>query len=101
DKNGAIRRCDSFDLLEHRFKSGTIADHLLESALVRNLITTPEFLESSHREPPDMYALLIGLNFPEPLECPRAGPRHQTVWQETPLPRLSAPAFAFWCRRVP
>src|SRR6266481_891305 len=37
------------------------ADHMLKSAVVRRLITTPEVLESSHREPPGAHPLLYGL----------------------------------------
>jgi hypothetical protein len=47
-KNGGIRGRNPFDLFEYRFQSRTIANDLLESALVRRLITTPESLESSH-----------------------------------------------------
>jgi hypothetical protein len=47
-KNGGIRGRNPFDLFEHRFQSWAIANNLLESALIRRLITTPESLESSH-----------------------------------------------------
>src|SRR5437899_9481459 len=52
DKDGGICRRDAFDLFEHRFQSRTVAYELLESALIGNLIATPEIFESSHREPP-------------------------------------------------
>jgi hypothetical protein len=68
DKNGGVHRSDPLDLFEHSLQSRTIAYELLESTLIGNLITTPEFFESSHREPPGRYTLVIGLNSPEPLE---------------------------------
>src|SRR5580704_4849896 len=43
---------------------------------------------------------LFRLNSPEPLVRFRAGPHRQTVWPETPLRLLLAPAFAFLCRHV-
>src|SRR5437667_7020032 len=52
DKNGGIRRCHTFDLFEHLFQSRTVAYDLLESALIRKLLTTLDSLESSHRGPP-------------------------------------------------
>src|SRR5258708_8154716 len=57
DKNGGIRRRNPFDLFEHRFQSRTIASDLLEFALIRRLIPTPESLDSSHRQPPRTRAL--------------------------------------------
>src|SRR5579862_7337743 len=48
DKNRGIRGRNPFNLLEHRFESRAVADHLLELALVRRLLTTTESLESSH-----------------------------------------------------
>jgi hypothetical protein len=48
DKNGGIRGRDAFNLFERGFQSRTVAYELLESALIRNLITTPESFESSH-----------------------------------------------------
>ncbi len=52
DKNGGIRRSDSFDLFEHCLQSRTVAYELLEPALRRNLIATPDIFESSHNLPP-------------------------------------------------
>src|ERR1700693_4817880 len=101
DKNGGIRRRDPFDLFEHRLQSTTIAYDLLESTLIRRLITTNESLDSSHREPPRARTLFIGLNSLKPLERSRAGPHHQTVWPGTRPRLLLAPAYAFLCRRVP
>src|ERR1700676_4277502 len=99
NKNGGIRRRNPFDLFEHRFQSRTIAYDLLESALIRCLITTSEFLESSHREPPGADALFNGLNSTELLEHSRVRLHHRTVWPETPPHLLLAPAYAFLCRR--
>jgi hypothetical protein len=39
DKNGRTSRRDTFDLLEHRFQSGTVAYDLLKSALIAVLVT--------------------------------------------------------------
>src|SRR6202022_4521698 len=52
DQNGGICRRDAFDLFEHRLQSSTVAYELLESAFIRNLITTSEIFESSHRDHP-------------------------------------------------
>src|ERR1700756_1358262 len=52
DKNRGIRGRNPFDLFEYRLQSRTIAYHLLESALVRYLITTRKPLDSPHRKPP-------------------------------------------------
>src|SRR5258706_7691139 len=73
-------RCDSFDLLEHRFQSRTVAYDLLESALIRILIAGPQYPDSCHRNPPRAACtLLIGLNSPELLEHSQAGLRRQKV----------------------
>src|SRR5579864_218691 len=100
NKNRGIRRRNPLDLLEHRFESRAVSDHLLEFALVRRLLTTTESLEISHREPPGARTQSFRLNSPEPLVRYRAGPHRQTAWPETPLRLLSAPAFAFLCRHV-
>src|SRR5580704_13453978 len=52
DNNCGIRGRNPLDLLEHRFESRAVADHLLEFAPVRPLFATTESLESSHRQPP-------------------------------------------------
>src|SRR5580692_99169 len=83
-KNGGIRRRNPFDLFEHRFQSRTVTYDLLESSLVRRLITTLVSLESSHRDPPGAQVFVIGFNSAELLERSRAGPHHQTVWPGTP-----------------
>src|ERR1700734_563369 len=59
NKNRGIRGRDPFHLFEHRFQGRTIADDLLESALIRQLTTTPDFLQSPHREPPGAHSLVI------------------------------------------
>src|ERR1700693_3889823 len=71
---------DSFDLFKHRFQRRTIADDLLESARVRILITSPQYPDSCHREPPlTAYTLFIGLNSPELLGHSRAGLHRRMV----------------------
>src|ERR1700745_2541633 len=100
NKNRGIRRRNPLDLLEHRFESRAVADHQLEFALVRRLLTTTESLESSHRKPPGARNQSFPLNSPEPLVRFRAGPHRQTAWPKTPLHLLLAPAFAFLCRHV-
>src|SRR5882757_6210871 len=77
---------DSFDLFKHRFQRRTIADDLLESARVRILITSPQYPDSFHREPPGTACTLpVGLNFPELLGHSRAGLRRRMVLTGTPL----------------
>jgi hypothetical protein len=61
DENGGIRRRNPFHLFEYRFQSRAAAYYLLEPALIRYLLTIPEFLESPHREPPGAHTPLIGL----------------------------------------
>jgi len=100
DNDRGIRGRNPLDLLEHRFESRAVANHLLEFALVRRLLTTTESFESSHREPPGARTQSFRLNSPEPLVRFRAGPHRQTAWPETPLRLLLAPAFAFLCRHV-
>src|SRR5881397_1486410 len=79
DKNGGIRRCHTFDLFEHLFQSRTVAYDLLESALIRKLLTTLDSLESSHRGPPGYACALVkGFNCPERLEHSRAGLHRRT-----------------------
>jgi hypothetical protein len=39
---------DPFDLFEHSVQSRTVAYDLLESALIRSLITSPQYLDSCH-----------------------------------------------------
>jgi hypothetical protein len=41
-------RRDPFDLFEHSVQSRTVAYDLLESALIRSLITGPQYLDSCH-----------------------------------------------------
>src|SRR5438093_10487574 len=72
DKNGGIRRCHTFDLLEHLFQSRTVAYDLLESALIRKLLTTLDSLVRSHRGPAGYAcALVTGFNCHERLERSR------------------------------
>src|SRR6266849_708258 len=52
DENCGTRRRDAFDLFKHRFQCRTIADDLLEPARIRILITSPQYPDSCHREPP-------------------------------------------------
>ena len=87
-----------FDLFEHGFKSGTVAYNLLESALIRTVITTPEPFESSHREPPGAHAhFLIELNSPELPEHSPAGLHRRMAWPGTPRGAARGPRrIATW-----
>src|SRR6266852_7864664 len=78
DQHSRAGRRDAFDLFEHRFQRRTVADDLLESARVRILITSPQYLSSCHREPPGTACtLLVGLTSPELLGHSRAGLRRR------------------------
>src|SRR5208282_4940908 len=52
DQHGRTGGCDAFNSFEHCFQSRTVAYDLLESALVKILISSPQNLGSCHRGPP-------------------------------------------------
>ena len=96
NQHGGIGGRDAFNLLKHRFQSGTVAYNLLKSSLVRNLTIVKGL---HHEDPQDAGMFYRAPLLRAALTLARSTSSSKGLARNSAAPPAT-PASAFWYRRV-